>query len=195
MLVFMSNNHHAIGRILYEIATHAGLPLHVWAAGMMYFHAFEEYTIDYSPKERISRVMVGVTSLALAVKANESFIVSKGSTMNPVHRLLHLLDSAARVILSYTAQKASSEKIVEAKKRLKEFIPIVELAIMRVVGNSLVPETVFLENNIDQHTEAVLVEIYSSPVCLNFPPPDISSFARGTKDNSSIREAIEKFFI
>jgi hypothetical protein len=189
------SQHHAIGRLLYEIAINADLPRHVWAAAMMFFHAFEEYTIEHSTKERVSRIMVGVTCLVLSVKSNENYLVSKGSTLNPVLRLLGLLDSAARVVVSYTANQASSEKIVDTKKRLKEFIPVVELALMRVVGNSLVPDTAFLDPNLNNKEDALLVEIYSSPVCLNFPAADILAFTRGQRDNKAIGDAIEHFFL
>ena len=189
------SEHHAIGRLLYEVAINAGLPLHVWGAAMMYFHAFDEYTLDHPLKERVNRLMAGITCLALSVKANESYLVSRGSPLNPVHRLVSLLDAAARVVLAYTTTQASSEKMVDTKKRLKEFIPIVELAVMRVVGNSLVPETAFQDNlSIDEKTATILVEIYSSPICLNFPASDIVAFVLGERDNERIRKVVGHFF-
>jgi hypothetical protein len=183
---------HSVGRLLWEISQDGGLPAHVWAAAMMYFHAFQEYTLD---SEKIDSTMVGITCLALSVKANENYLKSQGSIVNPVHRLLGLLDSAARLVLSYSTNSASTEKIVDTKKRLKELIPTVELAVMRVVGNSLVVETAFTETGLSESELNILTEIYSSPACLNFPRDRIIDFVTARRDCPQLRSAIEPFFI
>jgi hypothetical protein len=190
---------HAIGRLLYEITSYSRLPLHIWAVAMMYFHAFGEYADDQEqitePRDkRLYKTMVGITCLTLAAKSNESYLVSQGLATSPTQCLLNLLDSTTRVMLSYTTNSVSREKIVDTKRRLKEFIPTVELAILRVMGNSLVVETGFMETGLDETSTAVLMEIYSSPLCLNIHRNDISYFVKRHNNQCGPRKAIGNIF-
>ena len=193
---------HAIARIVYETAILTGLPLHVWAVAMMFFHAYQEYSYEQEPDDEqgnryddpVNEAIVGITCLILSVKSNESYLNSKGLQSSPVQRLQSVLESAARVILSYTACAVSTESIVQTKRKLKEIAPTVELAILRIVGNSLLPDTAFLHNATDSEQESVLIEIYSSPICLNFPADDFLDFVNGRGKTQAIPQALAHFF-
>ena len=203
---------------MYEVCLTAQFPLHIWAASMMYFHAFQEYTSEQeseaderedSLKERardvnstassVDQLMLGITCLLLSVKANENFLNSAKVARIPSVRLAVILDCAARVVLSYAekSKQVSSERLTKVKKRIKDFVPGVELTIMRIVGNSLVPDTAFSasEGEFSETEVALLVEIYSSIVCLNHSAADISSYVRGQRGNAAIAAAIDRYFI
>lgn len=219
----MVNDSHAIGRILYEICVSAQFPLHIWAVAMQYFHAFEEYTSEhesdveetgeeYDKKDSstrnsmVDKLILGVTCMLLSVKANENLLNSASVSRIPSLRLASILDWSAKVILAYysTGQTVSSERLTKVKRRIKEFVPAVELTVMRVIGNSLVAESAFSIPDIGHEHEysdsetSVLIEIYSSPVCLNHSPCDIAKFLKGTCPENvfnAISTAIERYFI
>ena len=216
----MGNVSHAIARVLYEICINAQFPLHIWAVSMMYFHAFEEYTSEMdsetedgeptmgfkkepSTTASVDQLMLGVTCMFLSVKANENYLNSASVPQMTSSRLSCVLDWAARVVLSYSDKSGhvSSEKLTRVKRRIKEFVPSVELTIMRIVGNSLVLDTAFSESNAEfsESQVAIFVEIYSSPVCLNHSAPDIFAFVNGLdcpqRAHSAISAAIDRYFI
>jgi hypothetical protein len=203
---------HAVARLVYETGTFAKFPLHIWAVAMMYFHAFEECTAERENDEqsekrgarpavvqaaKLEQLMLGVTCLVLSVKANENYLNSTEPERTTTARLAAVLDATARVILSYTAGTVPTERIVQTKRRLKEFIPPTELSIMRVIGNALVPETAFSVSSVIMGAECtdLLVELYSSPVCLNFPASTLLHFASGDqRTNAALLESVRPYF-
>ena len=141
---------------------------------MLYYHAYQEYSSDredspVSASHFTNALVVGVSCLVLSVKANESYLNTMKPGINHVQRLQATIEAAARCILSYTLSSASPERVVQLKRKLKDFVPVVELAIMRVIGNSLEPTTAFTQIRCSQTKTAVLIEVYSNPVSLNYP--------------------------
>ena len=203
---------HAIARLVFETTTMAKFPLHIWATAMMYLHAFEECTAEReeddetgkrSHKElqaqpaKVEQLMLGITCLVLSVKANENYLNSLEPDRTTTARLAAVLDASARNILSYTASTVPTERIVHTKRRLKDFIPATELSVMRVVGNSLVIDTAFsFMSALNSQTTQILVEVYSSPIGLNFSAESLLKFANGDATNrQTIFRAINPFFL
>jgi hypothetical protein len=133
----------------------------------------------------------------LSVKANENYLNSLEPDRTTTARLAAVLDASASNLLSYTASTVPTERIVHTKRRLKDFIPATELSVMRVVGNSLVIDTAFsLMCELNNQTTEILVEVYSSPVCLNFSAESLLKFANGDATNrQTIFRAINPFFL
>lgn len=185
---------HAIARLLLEIAQTASIPTHVWATAMLYFFAFCEYTQDIpktsSLTASLTDFLVGVSCLVLSVKANENFLFARmyrhGSDWRHAGAntfVSQVLDSAARVALSYISEnEASIERIIKLKRKMRDFIPQLELDIMRVIGSSLQPESAFSDATSVTESQT-LIEVYSNPVCLNFPPCVLKDFAKGRCDH------------
>lgn len=185
---------HAVARLLLEIAQTGSIPTHVWATAMLYFFAFCEYTQDIhnslSLPATLSDFLVGVSCLVLSVKANENYLLTcmgdHGSDWGHAvanRFVAQVLDSAARVALSYVSEnQASIERVIKLKRKMRDFIPQLELDIMRVIGSSLQPVTAF--SVATSVTEAqILIEVYSNPICLNFPPCLLKDFAKGRSDH------------
>jgi hypothetical protein len=178
--------HRAVSRYLFEVSLGADLPPHVWACSMLYYHAYQEYSSDrdhnpVSASNFTNALVVGVSCLVLSVKANESYLNTMKPGINHVQRLQATIEAAARCTLSYTVSSASTEKIVQLKRKLKDFVPVVELAIMRVIGNSLEPTTAFTQIRCSQAQAAVLIEIYSNPLSLNYPPEVFCDLVSGPR--------------
>jgi hypothetical protein len=192
---------HGIARLLYEITINAEFPLHIWGVAMLFYFTFHEFTDDDSDEKKsrsnipLSELMLGVTALVLAVKSNENFLLCRTEAARNVgthNRFVSLvLDSASRVIISYSSDnQVSVEKLTKMKRKMREFIPQIELGLMRVIGNSLQPETVFgCLPEINPGELSLLVEIYSSPVCLNFTPQELGKYVRNLAE-PSIYQAI-----
>ena len=185
---------HGVARLLLEVSRTATLPDHVWAVAMQYFFAFNEFTEDAC--ERLEELMVGVASLVLSVKASENYLNSCSSeeaNRSVTARVSAVLDAAARVILAYAERggEVSVESIIRLKRKLRELVPTLELNLMRVLGDALVIDSALATPVPDEVTE-VLVEVYSSPVCLNFPPKSLLAFAVNGR-NQAIRDAIASY--
>ena len=195
--------YHALGRIIYEIVETCNLPIHIWAVAMMYFHAYEEYSSEDDPdhsgtptfKDPVKKLMLGITCLTLSVKSNENYLNSLPQNTSPVSRIQAVVDSAARVVLSYVRKSSSTENIIKAKRLMKDMMPNIELAVMRIVGNSLLPPTAFMGCPIGDKQKSLLLEIYSNPICLNHPPQDLRDWIEGRIIKQEISQAIGQFFI
>jgi hypothetical protein len=170
---------------------------------MMYFHAYEEYSSEQNTensetpnfKDPVKKLMLGITCLTISVKSNENYLNSQPIHISPVNRVQTVVDSAARIILSYTRKKSSTENILRAKRRVKDLMPNIELALMRIVGNSLQPSTVFLEAGVSDKQKSLLLELYSNPICLNYPPRDLRDWVEGHISKQELYHAIRRYFI
>lgn len=194
---------HSVGRVLYEIAETCNLPIHIWAVSMMYFHAYEEYSSEQNTEnsetpnfgDPVKKLMLGITCLTISVKSNENYLNSQPIHISSVNRVQTVVDSAARIILSYTRKKSSTENILRAKRRVKDLMPNIELALMRIVGNSLQPSSVFLEAEVGDKQKSLLLELYSNPICLNYPPHDLRDWVEGHTSKPELYDAIRRYFI
>ena len=171
---------HAIARFVYEVTATAELPLHIYGCAIMIYHAF----MEYMPHDKKDSLMLGVTCLTVAVKFKENFLNSYTALFK--HRSSLVVDAAARVLLSYS--KASNECSVEAlsvvKREVQESVNGIELSVLKIIGNYGGSIKTAFETNTEN--SEYLVEVYSNPICLNFPSNNLI-------DNEEVKRIVSNY--
>ena len=161
-----------ISRFVFEICTNALFPKRIFAGAMMIYHAYMEYM--FSQHKSLSSIrdsdciIIGITSLVVAVKFNEDFLnttceqVADGGAVIR-SRSMRIIDTAARAILSYGHRSSlTTEQVVRMKERIKATVS--EMSILRIVGDfaTFIP----VAQGTDNMTVSQLVDMYSRPDCL-----------------------------
>ena len=176
-LVLGGMTRHATARFVYEITASADLPMHIFGCAMMIYHGFMEYT------KSEESLIIGITCMTVAVKFNENYLNSFTSLFK--HRSSLVVDAAARVLLSYAkeADECSTEALTSVKREVQESVNAMELSVLKIIGNFGGSMKTAFSKDCD---EGYLVEVYSNPICLNYPPGKLLS-------SDEVRKAVSKY--